>query len=48
MIWELISSLFRVLANCEYPNGLALAPDERTMYVATPARPYLAAAFESF
>jgi gluconolactonase len=24
----------RVLANCEYPNGLALSPDERTMYVA--------------
>ena len=23
-----------VLANCEYPNGLALAPDERTIYVA--------------
>jgi gluconolactonase len=23
-----------VLANCEYPNGLALSPDERTMYVA--------------
>ena len=23
-----------VLAHCEYPNGLALAPDERTMYVA--------------
>src|SRR5262249_6931877 len=23
-----------VLAQCEYPNGLALAPDERTMYVA--------------
>ena len=22
------------LANCEYPNGLALSPDERTMYVA--------------
>ncbi len=24
----------RRLANCEYPNGLALSPDERTMYVA--------------
>ena len=23
-----------VLAHCEYPNGLALSPDERTMYVA--------------
>jgi len=23
-----------VLALCEYPNGLALSPDERTMYVA--------------
>ena len=23
-----------VLAPCEYPNGLALSPDERTMYVA--------------
>jgi gluconolactonase len=23
-----------VLAHCEYPNGLALAPDERTLYVA--------------
>ena len=23
-----------LLANCEYPNGLALSPDERTMYVA--------------
>jgi gluconolactonase len=23
-----------VLANCEYPNGLARSPDERTMYVA--------------
>ena len=37
-----------ICAVTEYPNGLALAPDERTMYVATPARPYLAAAFESF
>jgi gluconolactonase len=27
-----------VLAHCEYPNGLALSPDERTMYVATPVR----------
>ena len=24
----------RVLAQCEYPNGLALSADERTMYVA--------------
>ncbi len=24
----------RRLANCEYPNGLALSPDERTLYVA--------------
>ena len=24
----------RVLAHCEYPNGLALSPDERTLYVA--------------
>lgn len=23
-----------ILAHCEYPNGLALSPDERTMYVA--------------
>jgi gluconolactonase len=23
-----------LLANCEYPNGLALSPDERTLYVA--------------
>ena len=23
-----------MLAHCEYPNGLALSPDERTMYVA--------------
>jgi gluconolactonase len=23
-----------VLANCEYPNGLALSPDERMMYLA--------------
>ena len=23
-----------VLAHCEYPNGLALSPDERTMHVA--------------
>jgi gluconolactonase len=27
-----------VLANCEYPNGLALSPDERTMYVANTLR----------
>jgi hypothetical protein len=30
------------------PEWARAAPDERTMYVATPARPYLAAAFETF
>jgi sugar lactone lactonase YvrE len=33
IVW-LPDSGLSVLAHCEYPNGLALSPDERIMYVA--------------